>query len=190
VILRAERPGEPIERIVDLGPGEVFGEMEALNGQEREFTVRTLGETTLVRLPTESVREFIAGHPLGEALLRMVGTRRRTGQLRSRIAPQSRREPRIWVDRPVGLILGGGARVPARLVDLSGGGACLANVPEDWTPGRKVAFTLGIERRHELLRARAEVRWRRERTVGVAFEGVGPGFRRNVEEALKALVPE
>lgn len=190
VILRTERPGEPIDRVVDLGPGEVFGEMEALNGQEREFTVRTLGETTLVRLPTEAVREFVAGHGLGEALLRMVGTRRRTGQLRSRIAPQSRKEPRIWVDRPVALTLEGGGRVEARLVDLSRGGACLADAPEDWKPGRKLAFTLGIEGRPELLRARAEVRWRRERMVGLAFEGAGPGFRRNVEEALKALVPE
>ncbi|MBW8874731.1 MAG: cyclic nucleotide-binding domain-containing protein [Acidobacteria bacterium] len=36
VLFRAERPGPPVERLRELGAGEIFGEKEALDGTPRE----------------------------------------------------------------------------------------------------------------------------------------------------------
>lgn len=187
VLFRAERRGEPVERVQELDEGEVFGEKEALAGTPRELSIRALGETRLVRVPLEPLRALLAEAPLLETVLRTLTIRRRGAQLRAALGPSSRKEPRIWVDRDVWITPDGGGRLRARLEDLSPGGACLAGVPASWQAGSRVAFTLGLEGR-DLLHVSAEVRWRQQDSVGLAFEGSTAGNRKVVEQALRALV--
>ena len=77
--------------------------------------------------------------------------------------------------------------VPARLEDLSGGGACFAAAPESWQAGSQVNFSLGVEGRPNLLQARGVVRWRDGGLVGIAFESTGPIHRQQVEEVVRTL---
>lgn len=187
VLFRAERAGQPVERVRELDAGEVFGEKEVLAGTPRELSIRALGETRLLRIPLEPLRALLAEVPLLETVLRTLTVRRRSAQLRAALGPSSRKEPRIWVDRDVWIAPDGGGRFQARLEDLSPGGALLAGVPASWKAGSRVAFTLGLEGR-DLLHVSAEVRWRQQDSVGLAFEGTSASNRKVVEGALRALV--
>lgn len=189
ILLRTEVPGQPIDRVFDLGAGEIFGE-EELGGKPRALAARALGATTLWHLPLEPLRELLREHPFVETLLRALGVRRRTSRLRARLAPSSRREPRIWVDRPVMVTVDGGERVGVRLEDLSPGGACFSAVPESWTPGRQLVLALGIAGRPDLLQARGTVRWHENGSAGLEFDAGGPAWKRRVEQALRELVPK
>jgi CRP-like cAMP-binding protein len=189
ILLRTEVPGQPIDRVFDLGAGEIFGE-EELGGKPRALAARALGATTLWHLPLEPLRDLLREHPFVETLLRALGVRRRTSRLRARLAPASRREPRIWVDRPVLVTVDGGERVGVRLEDLSPGGACFSAVPASWTVGRQLSLTLGIAGRPDLLQARGTVRWHDNGSAGLQFDPGGPGWKRLVELALRELVPK
>lgn len=190
VLLRTEIPGQAIDRLVDLGPGEVLGEAEVLDGSPRQLTARSLGATVLVRIPLEPLRELILNHPAVETHLRMLGVRRRSARVRAMLAPNSRREPRIWVDRDVWITIGPrGENHRVRLVDLSSGGACISRSPADWTAGRELSFALGTLEKPGLLQVRGIVRWRSENAVGIAFEDAGPPLRRRIDQALRELVP-
>jgi CRP-like cAMP-binding protein len=177
--------GEAIERVRDLGAGELFGEMEAIERTRRMYSARTWLPTTLQRLAAEPLLEFLAANPPVEVSLRGLIIQRRTSRLRAVLAPATRREPRIRVDLPVWLALPDGRSHRARLEDLSPGGACLSGVPAAWTEGADVAFTLGIDRRPGLLPVAATIRWRRAEAVGLAFQAPD---RRRVEQALAELL--
>lgn len=190
VQLRTENPGQPIDRLLDLGPGEVFGEAEVLEDNPRRLTARVLGPTTLLLIPVAPLRELLRDHSAVETHLRMLGVRRQSARVRAMLAPSSRREPRIWVDRDVWVTTGhrnDSHRV--RLVDLSNGGACISRAPADWTTGELLSFSLGTLENPTLLQLRAVVRWRRESAVGLAFEAPGPTLRRRIEQALRELAP-
>lgn len=198
VMIRREEPGQPVERLRDLAPGEVFGEMEMVDGGgPRQFTARTLGVSALLLLPAAPLREMFKRHPTVETRLRTLVIHRRTSRLRSRLGPSARREPRIWVDRQVSLALDGGTRLDARLENLSHGGLCLAGVPGDWQPERSVELVLGTAARPDLLKVRGTVRWRRSdaagAAVGIAFEltehAGSTQHRRRIDSALRELVP-
>lgn len=190
VLLRTEIPGQAIDRLVDLGPGEVFGEAEVLDDSLRQLTARALGATTLVRIPEEALRELVLSHSAVETHLRMLGVRRRSARVRAMLAPNSRREPRIWVDRDVWITTGArGENHRVRLVDLSGGGACISRAPADWIPTTELSFSLGTLENPGLLQVRGVVRWRRESTVGIAFADASPALRRRIEQVLRELVP-
>ncbi len=189
VALRRETVGEPIERIRDVGEGELFGEFEVLDASPRLYAARTLAPTVLLRIPQAPLAEVLAGQPLLQVRLRGLIIQRRTSRLQTLLAPASRREPRILVGAPAQLSLPGGTVARVRVEDLSLTGACLVDAPAAWTPGRRVSFTLGTAERPDLLEARAVVRWRDGERVGIAFEEDGPGFRRRVSEALRRLVP-
>ena len=189
ILLRTEVPGQPIDRVFDLGPGEIFGEEEAANGTPRALAARSLGATVLWHLPLAPLRELLREHTFVETLLRTLGVRRRSSRLRARLAPSSRREPRIWIDRPVMVTVDDRERVSVRLEDISPGGLCFATAPESWTAGRELTLALGIAGRPELLRARGIVRWRQDGSVGIATEPGGPAWKRKIEQALRELVP-
>lgn len=193
VMIRREEPGEPMERLRDLAPGEVFGEMEVLDGgQRRQFTARASAPARLLRIPLIPLQALFKEHPTVETRLRTLAIHRRTSRLRSRLGPSARREPRIWVDRQVRLGLDSGGRLDVRLENLSHGGLCLMGAPGDWQPERAVEFSLGTETRPDLLRVRGSVRWRREGAVGIAFEltesAGSTQHRRRVDSALRELV--
>ena len=188
VVLRAETPGRPVERIRDLRPGEVFGETAALLDSTRRFAARTFGETVLWKIPQELVRD-LADDPAFEPLLPSLMSRRRPASRQFSAAPWTRKEPRIWVNREVQLTLEHGEKVRVHLENLSAGGACLLAAPDGWKVAQRLGFAVGIEGRHDLLRVRGMVRWRQGDSVGLAFDGDGPAHRRRVGEALRVLAP-
>lgn len=188
VVIRSETPGRPIERLRDLRPGEVFGETAALLETRRRFAARTVGETILWKIPQEHVRELVAD-PAVEPVLPSLMTRRRPARRQSFTSQWTRKEPRIWVDREVQLTLDQGERVRVRIENLSGGGACLLQAPEDWRVSQRLGFSLGVSGKPDLLRVRGTVRWRHGGSVGVAFDGDGPAHRRRIEAALRVLAP-
>lgn len=187
VVIRAETPGSPIERLRDLHPGEVFGET-ALLDTTRRFAARTVGETLLWKIPQEHVRELVSD-PAAEPVLPSLLTRRRLARRQAFTSAWTRKEPRIWVDREVQLTLDHGERVRVRIENLSGGGACLLEAPEGWRVSQRLGFSLGVDGRPDVLRVRGTVRWRHGGSVGVAFEGDGPAHRRRIEAALRLLAP-
>lgn len=187
-ILRAERPGQPVGQGLILGVGELLGEAELLARTRRELTARAAGMAVLLRVPPDPLLDLLAGEPTFAMALRSVATRRRMLLARNLLS-STRKETRIWLDREVTLSLGNGRQVPARLEDLSGGGACFASAPESWQVGSRVSFSLGIEGHPNLLQARGVVRWRDEALVGIAFESTGPIHRQQVDEALRVLGP-
>jgi CRP-like cAMP-binding protein/uncharacterized protein (DUF4415 family) len=189
VLLRTEVPGQPIDRVFDLGPGEIFGEEEAANGTPRALAARALGATVLWHLPLVPLRELLREHTFVETHLRTLGVRRRSSRLRARLAPSSRREPRIWIDRSVMVTVDDRERANVRLEDLSPGGFCFTFAPESWTVGRALTLALGLAGRPDLLRARGTVRWRQDSAVGIEVEPGGPGWKRKIEQALRELVP-
>jgi CRP-like cAMP-binding protein len=188
ILLRTEVPGKPIDRVFDLGPGEIFGEEEAANGTPRALAARALGATVLWHLPLAPLRELLREHTFVETLLRTLGVRRRSSRLRARLAPSSRREPRIWIDRSVMVTVDDRERASVRLEDLSPGGLCFTSAPESWTVGRQLVIALGLAGRPELLRVRGTVRWRQDSAVGIEVEPGGAAWKCRIEQALRELV--
>jgi len=188
VILRTERPGEPVGQGGHLSSGDLFGEAEVVNRSTREMTARALSRTAVLRIPPEALVDLLAEDPTFGMLLRGLATQRRMVHTRHALSSPTRKEPRIWLDRDVELSLGAGKKLTARLEDLSCSGACFAAAPESWQVGTQVFFTLGVDGHPNLLRARGVIRWRDEVLAGVAFEA-GPMFRREVDEALRVLTP-
>jgi CRP-like cAMP-binding protein len=189
VVVRREVIGQPIERVRALGPGDVFGQVEALDGVPRQFSARTLGATVVHLIPEEPLLELLRKHPEIEIGLRAPVARRRAVRMNALMAPASRMEPRIWVDRKVLLTLEDGERLELRLENLSSGGACLSPAPEGWRVRKPLRFALGTESKPELLQVSGAVRWRLGGAVGVAFDGAGPALRRRIQEALRELLP-
>jgi len=190
VVVRNEVIGQPIERVRALGPGDVFGEIEALDGSPRQFSARTLGATVVYRIPEEPLLEILKRHPEIEINLRAPVPRRRTARMHALMAPASRMEPRIWVDQEVYLTLEDGERFGLHLENLSSGGACFSPAPEGWRLRQPLRFVLGTEDKPDLLRGSGVVRWRLGECVGIAFDGAGPALRRRVQEVLRELLPE
>jgi CRP-like cAMP-binding protein len=190
VVVRNEVIGQPIERVRALGPGDVFGEIEALDGSPRQFSARTLGATVAYRLPEESLLEILKRHPEIEINLRAPVPRRRTARMNALMAPASRMEQRIWVDQDVCLTLEDGEQFGLRLENLSSGGACLSPAPDSWRIRKPLRFVMGTEDKPELLRVTGAVRWRLGECVGISFDGAGPALRRRVQEVLRLLLPQ
>jgi CRP-like cAMP-binding protein len=190
VVIRSETVGKPIERVRDLAPGDIFGEIEALSGGPRLFFARALGPTVLHQFAQVPLLRFLSDFPLVETRLRTLGIQRRASRLQMLIAPSTRRDPRIRVDRKVRLALPDGSRLDVRLEDLSHGGACFSEVPRLWQPESPVHFVLGMEEGRELLAVAGVVRWRRGELAGVAFEGGAAKNGRDVTRALRLLLSE
>lgn len=193
VLMRTETPGKPIERMFDLGPGEVFGEaevLEALEGAPRRLTARALHATTLVRIPLAPLRELMREQPSVDTSLRTLAIRRQSARVRAMLAPSSRREPRIWVDKDVLVTLSPrNESHRVRLLDLSNGGACFLRAPMDWKKGQELSLSLGPLEHPAMLQVRGTVQWRQESAVGIAFVDGGPALRKKIEQTLRELVP-
>jgi len=181
VVIRSEIPGQPLERLRDVVPGELFGEMEVMQNARRLASARTVSDTVVQRIPQECLQELLNDPLLESLLLSRVARRREV----SRRAPSTRSEPRIWVDRDVSLTLDDGQRLRLRLENLSWSGACFAAVPDAWRVTHPVCFALATGQ--SSLRTSGVVRWRQGRSAGIAFDGVGPAHRRRVAQALQEL---
>jgi CRP-like cAMP-binding protein len=188
VVLRNLVVGQPVERICDVGPGELFGESEALDGARRQYQARAIRPSVLARLPADPLWSFLRQHPLVETRLRTLAIYRRTLRLRTLLAPSTRRDPRIRMDRAVQLRLPHGAVLHLHLEDLSHGGACLSSVPESWRPGDAVRGALELPDHPGLLQVDGRVRWRIGGLAGLVFEAGGPPAPRDVDRAVPVLL--
>lgn len=190
VVIRHQVVGQPIERVRDVPSGDLFGEVEVLDGSRRRFQARTLGPTRLLRLPQDAIWTFLAGHPLVETRLRTLSIYRRTVRLHSLLAPSTRSDPRIRLDREVELRLAGGPSFTAHIEDLSHGGACLSAAPDSWRPGDTVSFALALPGRPNLLQLEAKVRWRMSNVVGLVFEPPTAPHQRSrlIDKAVRVLL--
>ena len=183
VVIRSEVPGCPMERVRDVVPGELFGEMEATESGKRLFAARTLGDTVVQRISQERVRELLDDSTL-EPVIRALVSRRRGS---ARRAASTRGEPRIWLDRDVLVTLDNGEKLRLRLENLSWSGACFGKAPDGWRVTQPLHFSLGAGESASLFQASGAVRWRQGRCAGVSFDGVGPVLRRRVAQALREL---
>jgi len=95
----------------DLGAGEFFGELAALDGRPRSASVTALTAATVARMPAAAFREMIHRHPeVCDQLLRLLAARIRlldlrvvefsTLAVRDRIRAELLRLGRLRVDEP------------------------------------------------------------------------------------------
>ncbi len=180
--------GEPVEHVRDLGPGELFGEMEVLEGSARLFSAKTVEPSNLHRIPAAAFRRFLAVHPQTEVKLRTLCIQRRTSRLHAVLGPSTRKEPRIRVDRRATLTLADGTRTGVLVEDMSSCGLCLSGAPDAWQAGQAVRFSLGIPGRPDPLAVEGGVRWRDGDLLGIAFDATDHGSRRRAEQAMRELI--
>jgi hypothetical protein len=174
----------------DHGPGDLFGELEVLESSRRLLQARSFGRSTVYLLPQKVLVSFLGSQPAVEERLRALSVYRRTMRLHLMLAPSTRRDPRIRLDRNVRLTPELGESIWVRLEDLSYGGACLSGAPDSWLPGELVSFALGVDSRPQLLRLQAQVRWRSRDLVGLVFASNPDSKRRHrqIERALPVLL--
>ena len=68
--------GSQGQTVTHIGPGEVLGEVPALDGAPRSATVVVVTEMALIRLPAELLRELAATRAcISQSLLRLVARR-------------------------------------------------------------------------------------------------------------------
>jgi CRP-like cAMP-binding protein len=190
VVVRRLRTGEPVERVCDAGPGDVFGELEVIDGKRRAFEARAEAPSDLFRLPPAELWSFLRHVPAVETRIRTLVIYRRTGRMRALLTSSQRRSERIRVDRPVWLRRDQGAPTAVRVEDLSYGGACISGAPATLLPGEIFLLQLSTPERHELLRTEARVGWRMRDVVGLMFEGETEDLahRRRIDLVIRELL--
>jgi CRP-like cAMP-binding protein len=190
VVLRKSAVGEAIERVRQVGAGELFGELETLDGGRRLFEARTVKPSRVFRLPPEVLWSFLRAYPVVETRLRTQIIYLRTERMHALLAPVDRRGRRIRIARTI--LAGFGAERPStvRLEDLSYGGACLSAAPVDFYPGRGADLLFATTDGVELLRIRGRVGWRMGDVLGLVFEveTAAPAHQRRVDRAVRRLL--
>jgi CRP-like cAMP-binding protein len=149
VVIRLAVVGQPIERIREVGAGDVFGEIEVLDGSRRQFQARALGSTVLLRLPQDPLWTFLRQHPAAETRLRTLAIYRRTSRLHALLAPATRRDPRIRVDREVSVIEAGPGAGTAAAVTARAGAVTARAGAGAATAGGAAAAGAGVTARLE-----------------------------------------
>lgn len=196
VTIVRDRLGEPMQRLARLGPGGFFGEMGLLDGGPRAASAVTSESSRLLQVRRSDLLALFQERPLLAVKLRTAIIRRHGENVVSALQLSGRKELRTRVDTEVELELEDGSVLPARIENLSAGGACLRDLPADWRPGRQVRFTLRLPRGDQLLTVAGRVAWRDSRALGIAFreERLRPGsetpIREQVRTALRRLLEE
>lgn len=86
VAVTAHRDGASEQEVAQLGPGQCFGEMALLTGEQRRATVRALGECELLAVGKPALAPLLADAPeLAEQMSRLIAARH--DELRERLTP-------------------------------------------------------------------------------------------------------
>ncbi len=187
VVLFSDRVGEVVALKARVETGSVFGEVGVLEGAGRTLSARASGPTTLLVLDGRSLLE-LAGAYDGLALrLSKVALRYSFENHSSRIELARRREARIRVGAQIELRIERREPVTATLENLSLGGACLAGLPENWSPDQASRVSLAIDRETALVSVRARVAWRKNDRIGIAFTETFDDHEMRVANALHRL---
>jgi CRP-like cAMP-binding protein len=84
-----------VRSVATLGPGDLFGEMSLLTGEERSATVRTLSDARLVEVEAGALREALQMAPDLATHLAEGVTRRREGLVEARAAMSAEAKARL-----------------------------------------------------------------------------------------------
>ncbi len=181
--------GNPGDVSVALGKGATFGEVGVMERSISVATAETLEPTTLLRIPGDAVRRLARrDRQFGVLMIQLaIGGAAREGDVLSAPELGARTYPRVRIEKEVTLRPIGEA-VRLRVANLSLGGACFEQVPEDWAKGKTIEFSLELEPGRELLRARAEVVWSKEDRAGVRFLDESADLKASIREALAVLL--
>lgn len=192
VVVFTDTVGEPVQLMARVSSGEMFGEVGALEHSRRTVSARASSETRLLRLEGSDLSR------LGRASRRFGARLVQSALLRymrdsaSRVELGQRGEVRIRVDRKVLLRPVEGEPIPTLLENLSLGGACLREVPDDWGFGSSdsAGVSLLLDAETELLNVTARVAWRQGTSVGLAFCELAADHDTRVDAALDVLLAE
>lgn len=187
VAIVRDRVGQPMQRLARLGPGGFFGEMGLLEGGPRAASAVASEPTRLLQVRRSDLLAVFQERPLLAVKLRTAIIRRHGENVVSALQLSGRKELRTRVDTEVKLELEDGSVVPARIENLSAGGACFRELPADWRPGRPVRGILRLPGGERLLDVDGRVAWRDSRALGIAFreERVRPGAESPTDEAVR-----
>lgn len=182
--------GEPVQLMARVNPGEMFGEVGVLERSRRTVSARASSETRVLRLEGADLSR------LGRASRRFGARLAQSALLRymrdsaSRVELGQRGEVRIRVDRQVLIQPAEGEGILGLLENLSLGGACLRQVPEDWRLGanESAPISLMLDSNRELLQVVAKIAWRHGTSVGLSFRNLAPDHDARVEAALDCLL--
>lgn len=186
------RQGEAVQRLARLGAGGFFGEMGLLDGGVRYADAVTSAPSVLVHVRRQDLLGLFRERPLLAVKLRTAIIRRHGENVASAVQLSGRKELRTRVDTEVELRLQDGSSLPARVENLSPGGACLRGLPESWQTGREVRFALAMPGAESLLSVEGRVAWRNQRAAGIAFRRDVGGAEREAEvrRALRRLLDD
>ncbi len=178
--------GKPVQLLAQLHRGESFGELGIFGEGRHMASVRALEPCRILRITRRDLLAFFAEHPEIEQKLQLAAARRHLANVTALLELGRRREVRIYLAQPARLEVAEGTVTTAVLENLSLGGMCLSGAPEDWQAGRNVSFGLGL--REGLLRLKGRVLWRREDTVGLLFEKLGPNHDTVIQMAIRVAL--
>lgn len=181
-----DAPGEPVRRPVALGPGEFFGEMGLMEGEDRSASVHAAEPVRLLELAKELMEPFLERHPLLAVKLRAAVIRRHGSNVASTVDLAQRREVRTHMRQTAEIELADGHRLSVRLENLSPGGARLSSLPADWTPNRVVEVTLHLAGVSAPIPLEAVVAWRDGDSGGLAFRTPGPETAKLLRQAVRS----
>ncbi len=183
-----EEVGQPVQRLARLGPGGFFGEMGLLDDGRRSATAVVSEPVRLLHVRKEDLLALLKERPLLAVKLRAAIIRRHGHNVASAVQLSGRKEVRTRVDTPVQVEVAGAEPVPARLENLSPGGACFRGLPSSWSPGRPVRFRLTLPKGERLMDLEGAVAWRQGEACGIAFRDAGPAGEEQIRRVLRRLL--
>lgn len=190
-VLIKDTIGKPVQLLRRLEPGDVFGVVGLVEGVEHDATARATADCTLWRLARADLMPILTRRPMLRLQLHRAVIEQTSRNVASALDLASRHEVRVRIDRPVHLTAADGTSHTVHLDNLSVGGAALADVPAEWTQGRRLRLAWRLpEDKNEppLFEADCEVAWKKDRRAGLRFQPASDLSAR-ISSALYDLLP-
>lgn len=179
--------GRPIQFQGRFGPGSYFGH-QGLFGDNEGASALARETSKLAKVGHDSLLDFLDGHPEVALKLQMAAARRHSENVAAVLDSSGRGDPRIRIGHEAALDLPFGRKAQATLENLSVGGLCLADIPDSWKEGMRMAFQLHIA--DEVMPVDARITWRQDRFAGLAFVDPDDAHERRVRRILRKLRDE
>ncbi len=186
-VTREVDEGTPQE-LARLGPGGYFAEMGLLNKARRLATAKIVAPSAILRIEKPDLIEFLRAHPETELKLRSEIVRRHGRNASALLALAGHRDPRIRLGMPALATFDDGLRASFVLENLALGGVAVSGVPNDWLPGKRVGFHLGLSRDPEILDVQGTISWREGDAVGIALDAATSGDGSEIQNALSRFL--
>ena len=186
VALFRDEVGKPLQLLARYRGGEHFGELDLLDGGERQATARVTEASRILRLDRDPFLAFLDRCPEVALKLHITAARRHSETAAAVLDTGSRDEVRIRIRRRLLLHSPGSDARPVVLENLSRGGLSLRGAPAAWHPPAVVAFALGLD--GERLELRGRVSWRSGDLLGIAFTDPAPDHDVKIQRAFRRLL--